>query len=100
VGELYSAGAGAFLIIQGARAEVPGTTLAACAAMILARTGVDAIPIAGALAADLFTAHKWSAGLIARAIDKKLAETGPDPLAPDARRRRWRDMAGEAGAGA
>jgi hypothetical protein len=100
VGEVYSAGAGLFLIVQGARAEVPVPTLAACAAMMLVRTGVDAVPLAGALAADLFTAHKWSSGLIARAIDKKLAASGPDPLQPQSRRRRWRDLAGRAGAGA
>ena len=93
VGEVYSAGAAAFLLVQGARAGVPSGTLAVCGAMMLARTGVDAIPIAGAIAADLFTTHKWSAKLIARAIDKKLAAEGADMRGPQAQRRRWRGFA-------
>ena len=93
VGEAYSAGAGLFLLVQGARAEVPVPTLAVCAGLMLVRTGVDVIPIAGALAADLFTAHKWSARMIAGAIQKKIDAAGPDPLTPQAQRRRWRSFA-------
>jgi hypothetical protein len=93
VGEIYNAGAAAFLLAQGARAGVPKGTLAVCGALMLTRTGVDAIPFAGAIASDLFTAHKWSAKLIARAIDKQLAAQGADPKGPQAQRRRWRAFA-------
>lgn len=90
VGEVYSAGAAAFLLIQGVRAGVSPMVLLASAGMLALRTGVDTVPLAGALAADLFTAHKWSARMIVRAIDKKLGETGPD-LTHDRQRtrRRW-----------
>jgi hypothetical protein len=72
LGEVYSAAAGAFILIQGVRAGVPVTTLALAAGLMLSRTAVSAIPLAGPLAADLFTAHRWSARLIVRAIDQKL----------------------------
>ncbi|MFI4966993.1 MAG: DUF4112 domain-containing protein [Caulobacterales bacterium] len=82
VGELYSTGAGAFLIVQGLRAGAPPTVLAAAAALIFLRTTVSAVPIAGALAADAFTAHKWAAAMIVRAIDRRLGEAPATPAAP------------------
>jgi hypothetical protein len=97
VGELYSAGAAAFLLAQGVRARVPAWVLLGCAAMMGLRTAVDVAPLAGALAADLFTAHKWSARLIVKAIDKKLGQAAADPA--DERRRarkRWSRLAAEA----
>jgi hypothetical protein len=76
VGEVYSALAGAFIVIQGSRAGVSPSTLVSAAALLVLRTGVSAVPIAGSAFADLFTAHKWAASMIVKAIDRKL---GVDP---------------------
>ena len=73
VGELYGSGAAAFLLIQGARARVPASTLLLAAAMMGGRTLISAIPVAGAAASDLLTAHKWAARLIVAAIDRRIA---------------------------
>jgi hypothetical protein len=78
LGETYSVLAGGFIIIQGLRAGVPLHLLVFCALLMASRTTVSAIPLAGPLAADLFTAHRWSAKLVIRAIDAKLpAAAGP-----------------------
>ena len=81
VGELYSAAAGAYILYLGVRAQAPMSTLATCGALMLGRTTIGAVPIAGALAADLFTAHRWSAKLVLKAIDQKLAAAG-SPVRP------------------
>lgn len=75
VGEIYSLLAGGFIVLQGARARVPLPTLAAAAALIACRTLFNAAPFAGAAFADLFTAHKWAAGLIVRSIDGALGDS-------------------------
>jgi hypothetical protein len=72
LGEAYSVLAGGFIIIQGLRAGVPLHILALCVLLMFSRTTVSAIPLAGPLAADLFTAHGWSARLVVRAIDARL----------------------------
>ena len=97
VGELYSAAAAAFLLGQGLRARVPAWVLLSAAGMMGLRTLVDTVPLAGAVAADLFTAHKWSAKLIVRAIDRKLGQA-PGDVQDDRRRarRRWARVAAEA----
>jgi hypothetical protein len=80
LGEVYSAAAGAFILIQGVRAGVPAPTLILAAGLMLSRTAVSAVPLAGPLAADLFTAHRWSARLVVGAIDRKLGGLAPaDP---------------------
>jgi hypothetical protein len=79
VGEIYSALAGGFILIQGARAKVPFHILLAAAAMLIGRMGFDAIPLGGPIAADLFIAHKWAARLVAKAIEKKIARS-PRPI--------------------
>jgi len=79
LGEAYSIIAGAFIVIQGFRAGVPLHILAICVGLMASRTTISAIPLAGPLAADLFTAHRWSAKLVVRAIDARLplrAKTG------------------------
>ncbi len=81
VGELYSTAAGGYILYQGVRAGVPPSTLAACAALLLGRTTMTAVPLAGALAADVFTAHRWSARMVLKAIDRKLADAGA-PIRP------------------
>ena len=77
VGEIYSAVAGGFILVQGLRAGVPGTVLAKAGFILGVRTFSDALPIAGPLFADVFTAHKWAANMVVRAIDKRLAEGEP-----------------------
>ena len=93
LGEAYSAGAAAFLILQGARAGVPATTLVAAAALMGGRTIITAIPIAGTAAADLLTAHRWSARMILAAIDRRIAAAASPrnitPASPSA----WRGPA-------
>src|ERR1700761_8504420 len=82
VGEAYSMIAGAFIIVQGLRAGVPLYILLLCAALMASRTTVSAIPLAGPLAADLFTAHRWSAKLVIRAIDAQLPVWARSGVAP------------------
>jgi hypothetical protein len=84
VGEIYSMGAGAFILAQGIRAGVPATVLVSAAFILGLRTFGDAVPFAGPLFADLFTAHKWAARMVVEAIDRQLHT----PAAP--RSVRWR----------
>jgi|HubBroStandDraft_5_1064220.scaffolds.fasta_scaffold09365_6 hypothetical protein len=72
VGEAYSLGAGAFILVQGYRAGVPASVLASAALVLGIRTLGDIVPIAGPLFADVFTAHKWAARMVVRAIDQRL----------------------------
>ena len=84
LGEAYSTAAGAFIIVQGLRAGVPLHILVLSAGLMASRTTVSAIPLAGPVAADLFTAHRWSAKLVVKAIDAKLPvwarSGGPAPV--------------------
>jgi hypothetical protein len=83
VGEAYSMIAGGFIIVQGLRAGAPLHLLAFCALLMASRTTISAIPLAGPVAADLFTAHRWSAKLVVRAIDAQLpasARAGGAPV--------------------
>jgi len=82
IGEAYSMIAGGFIVIQGLRAGVPLPLLAFCALLMASRTTVGAIPLAGPLAADLFTAHRWSAKLVIRAIDAQLPASARSAGAP------------------
>jgi len=82
LGEAYSTIAGGFIIIQGLRAGVPLPMLAICALLMAGRTTVSAIPLAGPVAADLFTAHRWSAKLVMRAIDAQLPTWARAGVAP------------------
>jgi hypothetical protein len=84
VGEIYSMGAGAFILVQGVRAGVPASVLARAAFILGLRTFGDAVPFAGPLFADVFTAHKWAANMVVRAIDQRLGL----PM-PDTRRSPW-----------
>jgi hypothetical protein len=72
VGEIYGTAAGAFILVQGARADVPVPVLATAALLMGVRTLADVVPIAGPLFADVFTAHKWAANMIVQAIDQQL----------------------------
>ena len=77
VGEAYSTAAATFILVQAVRARVPLSTLLACAALMASRTAVSAVPLAGPAAADLFLAHRWSARLVTRAIERKLLASEP-----------------------
>ena len=80
VGDAYSVLAGAFMIVQGARAGVAIPTLTAAVALLGVRTIAGSIPVAGSAFADLFTAHRWAAAMIVHAIDRRLgvvADAGP-----------------------
>ena len=72
-GEIYSVAAAAIILVQGARARVPVGVLLLAAALMGARALITAVPLAGPLAADLLTMHKWSARLICRAIERRMA---------------------------
>jgi hypothetical protein len=72
VGDVYSVLAGAFIVLQGARAGVPAPSLLAATALLGVRTIAGSVPVAGAAFADLFTAHRWAAAIIVGAIDRKL----------------------------
>jgi hypothetical protein len=77
VGEAYSVAAAAFILTQAVRARAPLSTLIACAALMASRTAISVVPLAGPAAADLFLAHRWSARLVMRAIDRKLLAMPP-----------------------
>jgi Domain of unknown function (DUF4112) len=72
LGDLYSTVAGGFIVVQGARAGVPGPILGGAALLLGCRTLIGAVPVAGAAFADVFTAHKWAAAMIVRSIDERL----------------------------
>ena len=76
LGDVYSTLAGGVIVLQGVRAGVPGPVLGRAALLIAVRTLVGAVPIAGSAFADLFTAHKWAAGMIVAAIDQRLGVAG------------------------
>lgn len=77
IGEIYSTVAGGFIVLQGVRAGVSLPILATAAALLACRTLVSGVPIAGAAFADVFTAHRWAASMIVRAIDRQLGESTP-----------------------
>jgi hypothetical protein len=72
VGGAYSLLAGATLVGLGVRARVPVTTLIEVLAIVLVRSGVGEVPLAGQIAVDLFRGHKWAADLMVKAIDRTL----------------------------
>jgi hypothetical protein len=84
IGEIYSMGAAVFIIVQGVRARVPVHILLGCAALMGSRTLISAVPLAGPLAADLFLAHRLSAKMVVRAIDKMLPGGAPPASEPQA----------------
>ncbi len=90
-GEVYSAAAATFLIVQGVRAGVPLSTLVLAGALMGGRTMITAVPLAGPAAADLLALHGLSARLIIRAIDRRIAGVGE--AAPDGRPWAWRGAA-------
>jgi hypothetical protein len=84
VGAAYSIGAGAALIGYGLRARAPVTSLVQVLMIVLARSGVGEVPLAGQIAVDLFRGHKWAADLLVKAIDQTLYVEGPKDAASQA----------------
>ena len=82
VGEGYSVVAGVLLLIEGARARVPASTLMSVALLIGLRTLIGTsnlagpIGVLGELVAAAFRAHKISAGMIVKAMDETLYVEG------------------------
>ena len=70
---------------QGFRAGVPASVLASAALILGVRTLGDIVPIAGPLFADVFTAHKWAARMVAESIDRRLGI----PQEPQRSARSW-----------
>ena len=62
---------------------MPMTVLGRAALILAARTLGDIVPFAGPVFADLFTAHKWAAGMVVEAIDRRLGVATAPP------RNRW-----------
>lgn len=91
VGEVYSLGAGAWILAAGRRAHVRPATLAAAAALIGGRTAIgafDLVPllgIAGDVVAGLFRGHRRAARLLIAAIDRTHFVEGPRTPEAEAR---------------
>ncbi len=91
VGEGYSLISGGLLIIEGARARVPSSTLMSVGTIVLIRTIIgagDFIPVVGVIgniAAGLFAGHKIAANMIVKAMDETVyiegtkADAASDP---------------------
>lgn len=83
VGEVYSLGAGAWILAAGRRAHAPAGTLAVAAALVGARTAVgafDVVPgvgLIGDAVAGLFRGHRMAAGMLVKAIDRTHYVEGP-----------------------
>ena len=78
LGQIYSLGAGGYLLLEGYRARVAPVVLVQVAGIILLRTAIDSgnfipgVDIATSLIVDLFRGHKWAARLLTRSIDQTL----------------------------
>ncbi len=83
MGEVYSLGAGAWLLAAGRRAHAPAGTLAVAAALVGARTAVgafDLVPVAGLVGdaiAALFRGHRRACRMLIAAIDRTWYVEGP-----------------------
>jgi hypothetical protein len=93
VGEVYSAVAGGFIVLQGARAGVSLPVLAGAVLILGARTLASSVPVAGAVFSDVFTAHKWAARMVVEAIDRQLGMTPAEAQPADWRRSSTRGAA-------
>ena len=82
LGDVYSTVAGGFIVVQGHRAGVSTAVLGGAAMLLGVRTVVGAVPVAGSAFADFFTAHKWAAAMIVRAIDEKLGAGEAEAFGP------------------
>lgn len=101
VGEVYSVGAGAWLLVAGRRAHAPPGSLAAAAALVGARTAVgafDLVPVVGLvgdLVAGLFRGHRRAAQLLIAVIDRTWYVEGPRTSATERTAEAARSAAGK-----
>lgn len=83
VGEVYSVGAGAWLLHAGHRAHMPAATMAKVVGLVGVNTAMGAfniIPVAGligSVVAGLFRGHRYAAKSLLRAMDETLYVQGP-----------------------
>lgn len=70
IGELYSLGAGLYLLAQGGRARVPGIVMWQVSILLLFDCAITTVPIAGDLVDMAFAGHLWAAALLRRSIDR------------------------------
>jgi len=68
-GQLYSAGAGTLLVMEGARARASTTILMQMAVILIIDTFSSLLPGVGGLIDAVFTGHKWAANLLLKHID-------------------------------
>ena len=71
-GQVYSAAAGALLVMEGARARASTTTLMQMAVILAIDTFSSLIPGVGGIVDALFTGHKWSANLLIKHMDETI----------------------------
>jgi hypothetical protein len=84
VGELYSIGAGAVLVLEGYRARVPASVLTQAAILVSIRTLSNVFPVLGGVIVDVFRGHRMAARLLTQAIDETLYIEGvPDREHPE-----------------
>ena len=96
LGELYSIGAGAALVLQGYRARAPAGVLLTAAALVSLRTLSNIIPLLGGVIVDVFRGHRLAAKLLVRAIDDTVyIEGAPGSEHPEYARLLSRIRAGE-----
>ena len=69
VGDVYTVGAGGWLMVQAARARASTATMARMAAYLLSDTATAAVPFAGAVVDTLFPAHLMAAKALQKDIE-------------------------------
>jgi Domain of unknown function (DUF4112) len=72
LGEVYSIGAGAVLVLEGYRARVPASVLVQAGMLVSIRTLANIFPVLGGVIVDLFRGHRMAARLLVQAIDDTL----------------------------
>ena len=84
LGEVYSIGAGAALVLEGYRARVPANVLVQAGMLVSVRTLANIFPILGGVIVDFFRGHRMAARLLVQAIDDTLYIEGvPDRAHPE-----------------
>src|ERR1700693_5325771 len=84
LGEVYSIGAGAALVLEGYRARVPANVLVQAGMLVSVRTLANIFPVLGGVIVDFFRGHRMAARLLVQAIDDTLYIEGvPDRAHPE-----------------
>ena len=69
VGDVYTVGAGGWLMVQAVRAQATPGTMLKMAAYLASDTATAAVPFAGAVVDTLFPAHALAAGALQKDIE-------------------------------